>query len=702
MSEFVYVSDEVSLPDAVDGWDLGEYLYVKTWTWGLAPTLDEAILEWNFGTMRRERSPDIGWRDPATAYVPRLELLGKYIRLGHPAIGSGRTWYGYVIQSGLVPGPQETIAGVDPEPDTYRLACGDEQFRAVGLEWFLYREFIHSSVITGDGRIQRAIGFNTGTGNGRGSSYETRANKDPGGLLFAKTPTGAVEWTADKIVQYLLLHHGPKNSAGTAKPVRFVLDSAAIPFLSWFKPTVQTEGQSVLQVLNQVIAPERGLAWWLDVAPDDPDEPTEMLATIHVTSHALADISLPGGATLPETTTKVALTGADANADGLQWKISRDLERDYHRVVARGARRRAVFTLSYLSGNLEAGWLDAQKTTYDAALGSDAKANDRFRRSTKLERVYCNLQIPNGWDGTSNDGSAPPSATAYAAGKMAQGSTSIIEAEPICMQGLRLLPRLPIRVGYVYDDVTAPVAADPDDVLPEWQKPFAVVDVTGSGAWRFSHEIGVSGETDKPDRLASFRLSMLDGTAGVQLHVSGGAPHSLALNHFNPETSGASEHKPEVDWQKVRVTVAGEWDAYCEAQWPIADSTAEPLQTLVLNLGDRYRLDNMATGTIYDIENSTLKTVTSGGLLRDDRDKCEHVARLAFEWYGTPRGAVSLDWAGDVPPYGLDRGVMLTTIGDGDALVDANALVSQITVDYERGTTHLSVGFAELDFTRLA
>lgn len=683
----VYVSDTLAAPDAPQ-WTLSPYLRAVTLTTGQSPTIDQATLLWHFGTMQRESIDDY---ESPLEYVEPLAIKGKFVRIVQDELPV--EWYGYVLTEETDRGPEESDGGEQ------RIAYGNQTFGVVGLEWFLSRATVHSSTVydpdDGEIKVERAIGFNAGFGDGRGVTYEKRENRDSSAGIFSDDPTSAVLWTATDAVGYLLAYHGPKDAAGDYSPVEFELHDSAEAFLEDFHPTVFTEGRSVWQVLNDLISQNRGLSWRL--VPDYGVFFNEFHIMLKVTSMAISAISLPGGGTIPAATSQVAYTSDDWNE---RPQIRRDLSRQYDHIICRGARKRAVFTVSTLSGNLEPAWRAADETDYKAAVGTDAAVNDAFRSTNRFERVYQVFQIPGDWDGTSNDGGSVPGAAAYSCPRLTYGSMSIAGAEPISMPGLRLLPAMPIKVGYDYAIATAPTARDPDDTAPEWQRPFAVVDVSedSSQKWRFAHELSTTGEEDGD--FKSFSMRMLEGAPGVQFHPPDAMPHALALDHFDPDADAESEHDPLVDYAKLRVTVCGEWDAYCEGKFPLPDGSGRPLSTLYLSIGERARHDWLAAGTIYDINSAGgVKVVATGGALRDDRQLCADTARIAYEWYGVERATVSLTTTAETLPVQL--GDLITTIGTGAAEETVNALVSQITYEFESGRTSIQAGFGELDFEAL-
>lgn len=665
---FVYTKNKLS--DAL--WTEQPHIVCETLILGVAPTMTQASLGYHFGTMARE--------DETTAtYQPPLDLLRKFVRITVPSLSI--SWVGVVLQQSGAYGPLEDVGGT-------RQAYGDQMFSAVGLEWFLMRKTINYSILVDGTRIERAIGYNAGMGTGRGVEYENRANRSTGHIhRFAADKDTATLWRGDYIAGALLSNYQPEDAGGNDEPCGFTLTNGT--YLEPFTPTIEVEGHSVWQALNDLINPSRGLQWRLEY--DDALNQAEVI----VDSMATAPISIPGGGTLPAASSQVALTDTDAT----EWRVSINQrgDRRYDNVVCRGARRRAVFTVSIASENLEPSWRSADETAYRAAVGTDPEVNDAYREGNRFERVYQCFQVPTDWNGASNDGGSVPTISTPACPTVPQGSTSIVGVEPISMPGLRLLRTLPIRVGYDYDDATAPTARDPDNIYSEWQRPFAVIDDDGAGAWRFTHATGKT--NDDGEKRSGFSFSVLDGTPGIQFSPPQGMPHTLALNHFDPDVDGASEQTPLVDYATIRCTVCGEWDAFCEAKYPLADGDSDPLQTLYISIGERARFDWLAAGTVYDINNGALETVSNGGPLRDDRELCEQVARIAYEWYGVEREDVQIQSALTEAP--VQVGELITVIGNGAAAVTVNAVVSQITYSLERGGTLISAGFAELDIAGL-
>lgn len=666
----VYVSDTLVPPG--EDWTELDHLWCGQLTMGVAPTIDQASLTWNYGTVAR---PGENW-----TYDPPLAIEGKYVRIEVASLEL--VWYGYVLKSQMTRGPQKDGT----------LTYGDQSLTAVGLEWFLARELVNFSIVNSDKRIERAIGFNCGLGNGRGLEYEKRANKQSDANQFASDQTAAVLWNGRTSTDYLLAKHNPKNAASADSPLSFVLADDSVAYIDWFHPTVQTEGKSVHAVLSEIISRNRALVWWIEVEEDEGD----LYAIVYVDSMATDDVTLPGSATLPANSSPIVLTDINSSTDNLT--VIKDLARHYDVVIVRGARKRAVFTVSWISENLIEGWRDTDETDYRVALGTDPNVNDRYREANKLEKVYQVLVIPPDWDGASNDGGSVPGST-WACPKLAQGGTSIVSAEPIAMPGLRLLSALPTKQGYDYANATEPIARDPSQIGPEFAKPFAVINI-GDDKFRMLHKLGTTPEGDADERFDSYHLHIIDGTPGFQVTGVSKLPHTLAKFTFDPDTDGASNVAPELDYREIRATVCGEWDAFCEGKYPLSEPTNAPVQTLYVSIGDRARHDWLAENTIYDVEGDTLKTVTTGGALRDDRELCVQIAQIAHQWYGVERAEIAIELRRiDLPVW---LGQLITAVGSGEAIQQVNSIVTQITLNFDSQTTSIMAGFAELDFAGLA
>ena len=664
-----------------DPWTAQPFLICNRLTRAAMPTIDSASFLW--------RSGDILQPGESTfENYPRLDIGNNYVRIESPALLID--WIGYVVADNIGRNAAKDDNG------NLRLESETPSYTAVGLEWFLSRVQVDSSVFYKDDdnhdRIQRPVGYNMGMGSGRSVSYASRGNKDTrtsaDQSVFAQDSDNAEPWDAFQIVENLLFFHGPRDENGDPGPVKFNASSASSANLAWYSPQVPTEGRSVLDVLGQVIDKNRGLVWWTKY--DDLDDSISVV----VSSGSPSAVALPSGATLPQAGNLVTYDFDDDIAVASS-SVGRDASRRYDRVKVRGARRRTVMTVSVADGNLEESWKPEEETAYKDAEGTDAEKNDRFRKASRFERVYQAFRIPEDWDGKAGDGKG--GTKDYVSPLLPPGSVSVIDGEPFHLHGLRFLRNTPLKAGFDYTDATNATSNLPAKTQPDFLRPFCLVKHGEKFVFGDRSANHIDEDDSSTERLkSSYQLIPLTDEPGFQVR-STGMPHALAEGHFD----GAAESKvePEIDYANILFTTAVEWDSYCEGAWPEVVPTASPVQELVIYLGNGLRLDWLAQQTVFDIDESgDVRTVGTGGPIQDDRQVCEDIARVAYEWYSTPRSTLEVSLKNLQAPVAI--GDLITKIGTAGENYELtiNATATQITHDLEKGTTSISAGYSELDF----
>ena len=685
-----------------DEWTLTESLIPLQLTRKLGGELDTAKLLFRSGSIMDVETTQFQQVQPISLFYN--DLFGYWIRIERTTAPT-LDWVGGILTETLTQmGAKDTGAGL-------AIQGADQTFHAVGLEWLLDRRQITTSVHYSDPneyRTQRPLGFNLGMGNGRDISIKERGNKDTrlgasGVPSFASSAAYSELWNAGQMVDHLIEFHSPSDVSYVSSDPQFAYNN--IPFidysdlLEWYYPMVPIEGRSTLAVLNDIINPRRGLVWWLEYQHDA--NPSAATMALVVNTALPAAVGLPGGSTIPAPIFQTAAIDTDTDPAVKSLTVGRDGSNRYDRVRCRGARRVSVFTVSPADGNLVEGWntsvYEGEYRTADSLV--DSEAADRFRRAEKYANVYSRFLLDSNWDGQSSDGSGTGSFE-FACPDMPQGSNSILGTETFTIPGLRLLRTLPMRQGYDYADATSPIQNDSANFPAEFMQPFAIIkhDDNYLPLDRAAGQLD-EGTSGSKRLKTSYTLRMLKDAAGIEVIPNGSMPHALAKNHFDTGSPAPSKHKVEVDYADMRVTVAAEWDSYCEGYHPNANPTAAPLQELLIPIGERARLDYLAEGTVYDIQNTTVKTVSTGGPLRDDRELCRQIAQVAYEWYSVPRRSLSISYHVMVVPASL--GDFVFNIGTGATLRPLNANVTQIVYDFEAGNTTIAAGFAELDFAGL-
>ena len=671
-----------------DDWEVATDLKPKKLSRTLGTSIDQAT----FFSYSSESILEPG--DTVFSRKTAVDYVGYYVRLRKTDMNLD--WVGRIVDDRADRWGVKDDALGDP-----RLQGGDVIYVAHGLEYLLDRVQIHSLFYHPAVEVPRPVPFNGGFGENRGQTYFDRGNKRVGSRVFAVDKTNRSLWDMYDMIEYLLTHHTPKDSNGTAVP-GYSIDLALFQsYLNWAAPTIRTENSSTLAVINSIISPRSGLIWWLQYM-----EFTNEMA-MNVSSTTDVGVALPGGTTIPAASTVHATLNLDELLTIRSSQVTKHRRRQYDRVRVRGARRTGTFTVGFGDTTLEKGWTQAIENEYKAAGGAvDKTKADRFRQAERYERVYRAYVIPNGWNGKSGDGTggAP---FLFSCPILALDTPSIIGAEIIVMQGLRVLRNTLLKVGYDYTDAENPLGFDPNGTEPEYAMPLAIG--LNEAKWIPLHAAARDQDEDEPTAKAlktSYSTTAMSNSPGVMIRSAGGMAHAIAENHFDPATDAPSRTTPELDWEDMRVTITGEWDAHCEGEWPpVFGAVGVPTEELLLNIGERARYDYLAENTVWDVQDGVAKVCTNGGTLRDDRILCRALSRAAFVWYSLARGTFSFTYSILTTPNN-NNGVEIKLgdyIGDvGSTIpVSVNSSVSEITYDFENGLIELRGGFVDIDFARL-
>lgn len=764
----VYVSDTPEVFDP-DLWNYlittdEKHLIVAELQLGLAPTMTQATLAWNFGDM--SRLDPAGVESEAMDYRKPLDLAGRFVWI-HVETDTPLDWVGYIRDEARVNWAEEEYdPGGSPDPLPRRIFGGDQTYTAYGLEYFLAREQVTGTSSRQADRNRRPHTYNTGCGDGRDLDVAKRANKAPSSedlsyiAPFENTvlpefdfTTDAVEWAARFVIMHLLLEHGPRDHADALAPLKFLLHDDAHIFLNWYKPTVgELEGRTLWKILDEIIDQRRGLVWWLACEEHTVEfggDP-ELVAVIHVTSIATSAVTLPDGALLPAALSIATID--DPNALELLEPVTifRDGSRRYDRVRVRGARRTTTFSAQGPSvvttvaayaypvlppngpeSSFAPAWSSDDEDDYVVgvrptlaapdqaiydAMTEDEKQiwNDRFRQNERFERVFRYYDV---------------TLAAQMSPVIQQSTGSVTGWIPADGRVVRLQARTPLRVNTDYADATEPTVNGAITAGDEFVKPFVVgylptgagflpttlgemiagePPTSSDGGWRFMHHLSshkergfTLGEDSVTDWVGkNVFLAIASGGAGFILRPGGSMAHALAPA-LPPEFAPSSYGGRGVGWSSMLITASVEWEAYCEGVHPDVAPTAAPIEELLIRIGERARFDYVQLGTVYDLdEHGHVKQVAVAGAIRDDRKLCETVAQLAFQWYGSERAQVTLAMRKTQQPVTV--GDLVTAIGTDDAQETVNAIVSQVTHRLEEGGTTIHCNFPELDFADFA
>lgn len=551
--------------------------------------------------------------------------------------------------------------------------------------------------------IQRAPGFNEKKGTRRETTLAAAGNmleaSDP--PVFTYDLSAGEKWTAFDIINYLVYWFFPGNiqaiqdrvsrngEPAEQKPASIWWhfaddpDSNDLDAVKFLTPSIDADGRDLRELLDQCCNSRRLATWHLEPGfdSDDPDRISLLVSQFNET-----EIDLGEGNTIAAAGDQLVADDfsdydprQDSNVRQLQITETAGSQFDLLRV--QGARAGCVFTTRFGDQSLEGGWTEDVEDLWKKAsraasdyedLGWDERErlNDWYRRSPALAGVYSAFVVPAEWTGTvewTEGGNEDffgeyycfPDVAAVNEGVDPQDDDARAE---FWHPGLRIEQATPLLVGHDYsgDNIEKGTTdADlPDGFQADFRRPFVVIEIaeepladdTGDeDVPRFQPVEQTALQTDEdPELDFSAQVRPLTDQPGLQITVGTGGQARIALNHFDPEDPDTEPtvDDPHLDYETIRATVYVLSDQYCHVTWPeqlddevMAEKTI--VNELLVNMGDRYRLDYVVPGTVVDLDEQGRLVLSEGGYVRDDRPKLREIARVAWGWYSHPRRAMT-------------------------------------------------------------
>jgi len=691
-----------------DDWQLVPELWCGEATWAVNPTLPTAQLEHRYGS---------GLRVPLTFFQfwPRINnKLRQYVRVDcllnfiNPDDESPllRRWYGVLeIEIDELHGP---MLGVEEGQPT-AFGTGKNHWTAYGLESLLDTVDCTASIIQGESAedeitVARAIPFNPrvpGTLKRRGNRS---ASADGDGVYrFHNRTSGGSDWSTRECVKYLLKHDAPKEYSGE-RALPFVLFDPEGIAPTWDDPELPRQDRTVRELLNALLARQRLLGYRVLVEEPSEGDPNAGGQQISIVPVSFAGEDLPLD---PEGSTGDAVFKANPSQKilaieqdrGATASLKRSAADQFDQVVARGAQRTSTATFSYVDSTLALGWTEDQETAFEAGASNEAGypppaevaarawANFRARGVDSLKRVYARHILPQDFPGYVGDGESGD------AGYVLQPSDADSEAPtPIAPDDRRFLTELPLLVDHDYSgNKIADQASVEEGAAPHLHlQPlvlFRRIDWTDD-AKRYRHAEKAADTLDlevlgtAPDfGTARVHVDHQDGALWVE--VSSGLQQAIAKTDFTPlpvDTLVVADAFG--DFRFLLATLAVPWSQYAEARFPVelAPQGVDGIRRMTLLLGDDYRADYVAPQTVVGLTAGGELIRSDGGYLRDDRPKLAAIAKLAWQWYGKFRQALSFHTS--LVNNALEVGDYLVSIGDpaipGDIHDDVGSVVTQL------------------------
>ncbi|MBL8815273.1 MAG: hypothetical protein JNL58_04530 [Planctomyces sp.] len=671
-----------------------------------APSHSSAVFRYRYGGLLM---PAIGSRpeDTSAATEARPSLLGHYVKV---VITGVAEWYG------VIPESADNRRGLLATVPT-----GEVTYNAFGLTWLLdqAKPVRQSKVKTGTGTtvmINRGIPFNGGTGSEKKSSRSRWKNYDATEKSFTdrgKT-TSPAAWKASNAIEYLLDNFAPKDSSG-AELLPFVLDSGALSFLDYEIPFTEYHGRTVWQIINQLVARYRGLGFhaWVDTAPTTPE------VKLKVWSQNAAAITLPSGGTIP-LNPDTATYDFDTAKNVLDATISTTLLTQFDQIVVEGERAGSIFTVRPTE-HMYGAWPSVEEDDYESAATGQTSfssmtdedklaANTDWRARDYLAKVFSQWKLDSTWTGRAD--TDPSSASHdFAFPELDEdGADNPATSAKFQRAGLRFQSYIPLLPGIDYTTGVDSDTNGDDEQEADFLPPIVLFKTqaintahTADVGWVHAERINEAVASGSEKRLYPFSVDVQvrDDAPGLILRVVGAPQHYICQDQF--DSNGAYEDIPAdqgLNMEDWLATVYVLQDDFCRAVYPLQADL--PTLDLVRQLLIKYpgaHLDYLVDGTIVGVEGGGLVKNSDGGVwLRDDRERCKDIARLAFAWYGAERRTLSLGIRGIVAIPDFALGVLVTDIGSGATLQTINTVITSVAYDLVAGTTRISTQFGEIDF----
>lgn len=693
-------------------WEEVDFLDALSFGWEANPSVSTANLRWDYGAVMQRGANEY-------AVVEKLDRLNHWIKIEVDRPQEGYTplkWYGHVEEDARnLEGKEVTMpGGGDP------LESGEQPLLAYGLESVLDRQKITRCTWMDESGIERelghAIAFNRedqvdAQGN-RSTAKGSRGTYVFSGNLYSD----AAKWSTLDILRYLCAYHGPKNDLGNDAIEIKLHPVAELLVPDWDEPVIEWHGRTLKEVFDELLDRRRGFGYTVSIEEEGGELGDD---AILITPFTFFDesIDLPSGDTLQPNILQFTVdfqTSTEPETATLRKAASQH----YEQVVAIGDRILCCGSISPDDANLVRGWIQDQEDAYNtAASGSYAAKDPTYikqqrnadaRGADHLKRVFRYFDLDPDWDGKVGDGIATAASMDYL----------------FPYDELDLLPQL--YSGFYLPDLRFErhLPLTDYDQAPAGQKftyrpPFVVLKLHDTSLDDDVYEryasvemLSVAAEvelTGYDDAGRDFCCSMQvqDDAPGVILNVVGEQQHVIAGADFVPLLDAADVAVSKYDWRdNLIVTFAMRADWHLEARWPeTIVEVADVVRELRIDVGEKAQGHWIANGTVIGLDDGQLQHQANAEWIRDDRELLENLARIAYEWYGAPRQALTLTLRGI---WGeLAVGDLVVGIGPEGETEDVRTVVTSVRIDLSDDASEphretIETQWAELDVVQFA
>lgn len=673
-----------------DSWTLQPNLYCEQVTWSLLPSMPTASLVYYYGRIMPQGS---------LGYVThqKVDLRGYYVKIEIECSDGNLVWYGFIDEQNDERGGTSVVS----------TGTGKQTFVCYSMVQMLEHTYMTSSKWWDQPNTTLRTSGSSITFNAKGmpnrtsaipsaaSSYVFVPRAPKNRLAGANKPwNDASYWSSADILDYVENYLAPQDSTGAVKiPIAFVDADATSAVPDWDRPTIQTEGRSVLSLINQIVNPARLMQ--ISVTVNEATTPNTVTMNIHSLSATV--LTLPNGETHPAN--KYPLTITSDGAHDTNTSIRASTTRLSHQVIVKGAKRESCLTAQIAKSGTEKifaeGWTSAQESEYNTAASTQSGYNaltttDKrqwdamYRAKDSLDDVFKTFVIYPKWNGYSISGIG---AIGWVfAEKNPTYDPNAFLPDPDAYewnqyypywQEINISPNLPFKIGFDYSGFDNPGEAD--DGEAGYRTPYVIFKRPGSQPEEYLQAEKMS---NGEDPSFSVGVGITKEGQGITLDVLGTHQHSIAATRFT--ALPADQEVGDWDYLDAYLTVSLTEDRYAEGRYPAdADlsSSVDVIRQRVIYAGDGYKLARVLPETIVDVDNNgfPIRTkpglTTSGEFLQDDTPKLKTLARLAGAWYLVDRKVFTLRSAR--PSAKIFVGQLLTQ-ADNETI---QTVVSQIAIN---------------------
>lgn len=602
----------------------------------------------------------------------KLAIGGYYIKVEYDCADGTISWVGFIDQ--LADEQGGVTAGV---------ATGTQRFVALSMAQILAYEFMTRSKWDDEPNTTLRWSGSAITFNDRGKPNRTFNDNADGAETYVFCPTVPKNWAADSpwtkakfwssrdIAKYLMEYAVPVDSSDAVLVPFRIENIEAIP--DWDRPTIETEGKSVLSILEELVNASKLLQF--SVGIDDGDDPNTVVLKVH--SLSATALTLADSETHPANPNTLSIISTAAQDTSVTTQFS--VTSFANQVVVKGGKRETCFTDSIAKSGkaLIPGWNEVEEEAYnDAATGEGGYSgfttkekkhvNQIVRSKHKLNDVFKTYVLNPNWD------------FEVEFEKVFADSSSRYYP---WWDGITVLPTLPLKEGLAYED--AVVTEDIQQATVEYRPPYVLFKRPTTTQYLQAEKMA-----DGVDPKFSVSVGLAKNNNGITLDVSGHHQHAIAKTDF-VTADVDTEVIGDFDYVDAKLTISLSDDRFAEYLEPQPSglpSTVDAIRRKVYYAGEAYRKIAMLTTTVVDVDNAGAVEVVNGSNLTlsdsvytlvDDTSKLESIGKIAAAWYLVPRQIMRLSTAR--PSAAAFVGQLVTALNYGTAHeATINTVISEI------------------------